>query len=60
MVGWYLGDMSHDVDFMWVTCVDQELDQLAIGHQELRDQVNIPVPKDILKSFVEVVEIQFQ
>ena len=33
------------VDFLWVTCVDQELDQLAIGHQELRDEVNIPVPR---------------
>ena len=39
---WYLGDI---VDFLWVTCVHQQLDQLAIGHQELWDQVNIPVPK---------------
>ena len=38
------------------TCVDQQLHKLTVGHQELGDQVDVPVSKndemiDEMKSF---------
>ena len=29
------------------TCVDQQLHKLTVGHQELGDQVDVPVPKKL-------------